>query len=103
MKKEQKKLRVRPLGDRVIIKELTEKDGRKTDSGIYIPDTVKEDKGAKRGEVVAVGAGRMEEGKRIPLEVSVGDTVLYQWGDKMVIDDEEYVLVRESEIAAIIK
>ena len=103
MKKEEKKLPVRPLSDRVLLKELADKDGRKTDAGIYIPETVKEDKGAKRGTVVAIGEGRIEEGKRVPIDVKIGDTVLYQWGDKVTIDSGEYVLVRESEIAAVIK
>jgi chaperonin GroES len=106
MKKERNasKMKVQPLADRVLIKEIPEIEGEvKTKSGIIIPPTVQEDKGAKRGTVVAVGKGRFDDGKLVPLEVSVGDTVLYQWGDKIKIDGEEYFIVRENEITAIIR
>ena len=82
--------------------EIQEKH-TKTESGIYIPEGANTDKDAKRGEVVAVGEGRMEEGKIIPVRVKVGDTVLYSWGDKMEIDEQKYVIVREGEISAVIK
>jgi len=95
--------KVRPLGDRVLMRELTDDKEKKTSSGIIIPVTVNDDKGGKRGEVVAVGQGRLEEGKVIPVSVKTGDKVIFQWGDKIKVDDEEYYLVRESEILAIIK
>jgi hypothetical protein len=57
-----------PLHDRVLVKEIKSEEGKKTDSGIYIPDTVKEDRGSKRGKVVAVGDGRYEDGKLIPMK-----------------------------------
>ena len=95
--------KVKPLENRVIIREDTESKEKKTSSGIIIPVTVTEDKGGKRGEVVAVGPGRMEEGKLIPVAVKVGDKVLFQWGDKILVEGEEYYIVRESEILAIIK
>ncbi len=95
--------KVRPLADRVLIQEDTDSKEKKTSSGIIIPVTVNEDKGSKRGKVVAVGAGRLEEGKVVPLSVKVGETVLFQWGDKIKVDDEEFYLVRESEVLAIIK
>lgn len=101
-KKSAKKPKIQPLGDRVLLRELEEKHS-KTDSGIFIPETANADKDAKRGEVVAVGEGRFEEGKRIPPEVKVGDVVLYSWGDKMEIDGVKYVIVREGEISAVIK
>jgi len=94
---------IQPLGDRVLIKEIEEKHIEKTAGGIYIPDTVKEDKGAKRGQVIAVGAGRYDDGDLIPMSVNVGDVVLYQWGDTIKIKDEEYVMVSESNIIGIIK
>jgi chaperonin GroES len=94
--------KLKPLADRVLIEEVEEKAG-KTDSGIYIPDSAKEDRGAKRGTVVAVGAGRYEDGDLIPMSVSVGDTVLFQWGDKISLEGKEYFLARESEIIAVIK
>jgi chaperonin GroES len=95
--------KVRPLMDRVLIEEDTDSKEKKTSSGIIIPVTVNEDKGSKKGKIVAAGAGRVEDGKMIPLSVKVGDTVLFQWGDKIKIGDEEYFIVRESEILAIIK
>lgn len=95
-------LRVRPLGDRVLVKE-TKKEGGKTESGIIIPETVSEDRGAKKGDVIAVGPGRYDDGKLVPMHVKAGDKVLFQWGDKLTIDGEEYEMVNESAILAIIK
>ena len=96
--------KLKPLGDRVLLKEVSEKEvGRKTDSGIFIPDTVKEDRGVKQGKVLAVGHGRYEDGRGVPMEVKVGDVVLFQWGDMIEIDGVEYFLVKESESAGIIK
>ena len=93
---------VSPLGDRVLIKEV--KDVMtETKSGIIIPETVSDDKGAKRGKVIAVGEGHYADGKLIPIRVKVGDTVLYQWGDDLKIDGEEYTLVNESSVLAVIK
>jgi chaperonin GroES len=95
--------KIKPLADRVLIKEDTESKEKKTSSGIIIPVTVNEDKGSKRGEVMAVGPGRIEEGELVVPSVKVGDLVLFQWGDKVRIGEEDYYLVRESEILAIIK
>jgi len=95
--------KIKPLADRVLIKEDTESNEKKTSSGIIIPVTVNEDKGSKRGLVVAVGPGRVEDGKLVAPSVKAGDTVLFQWGDKVKIGEDEYYLVRESEILAIIK
>lgn len=95
--------KIKPLQDRVLIHEHADDKEKKTSSGIIIPITVNEEKNGKRGEVVAVGPGRSEEGKTIPLTVKVGDKVIFQWGDKVNLDGEEYYLVRESEILAIIK
>lgn len=99
-----KAVKLTPLGDRALIKELKADDReRVTDSGIIIPETVSEDKGAKQGEVVAVGPGRYDEEHLIPMSVKVGDKVLFQWGDTVKIDGEEYVLASESNILAVIK
>lgn len=95
--------KIKPLQDRVLIKEDLETKEKKTSSGIIIPVTVNEDKGSKRGEVVAVGPGRHEDGKLIAPSVKAGDRVLFQWGDKVKVGDEEYYLVRESEILAVIR
>jgi chaperonin GroES len=95
--------KIMPLGDRVLLKPLDDKETeQKTNSGIFLPDSAKEDKGAKRAKVAAVGDGRYEDGKIIPVRVKVGQTVLYGWGDTITVDGEEYVLVRESEISAVI-
>ncbi len=95
--------KIRPLADRVIIREADDSKEKKTSSGIIIPVTVADDKGSKRGEVVAVGPGRIEDGALVALSVKAGDKVLFQWGDKVKIGDEEYFIVRESEILAIIR
>lgn len=95
--------KIKPLADRVLIKEDNESKEQKTASGIIIPISAQEDKGGKRGKVVAVGVGRIEEGKVMPVSVKVGDNVLFQWGDKIKVDEEEYYIVKESEILAIIK
>lgn len=95
--------KIKPLADRVLIKEDTDSKEKKTSSGIIIPVTVNEDKAGKRGTVVAVGPGRVEEGKTIAMSVKVGDTVLFQWGDKIQVEGEDYYVVREAEILAVIK
>jgi len=106
-KNEGKKIhnKVRPLADRVLVKEIKDRDREKvTASGIIIPETVGEDKGAKKGDVVEVGPGKVgEDGKIIPLSVKAGDTVLFQWGDMIKIDGEEYYILREDSILAVIK
>lgn len=94
--------KIRPLGDRVIIKEDNESKEETTASGIIIPITAQEDKGGKRGKVVAVGAGRYDDGVLVPVALEAGDRVLFQWGDKINVDGEEYFIVRESEIMAVI-
>lgn len=95
--------RITPLGDRVLIRELDEGSReRREASGIIIPATVKDDKGAKRGEVVAVGEGRYEDGTLIPVKIAVGSTVLYQWGDELTIDGVSYTIVSESNVLGII-
>ncbi|MDO8492752.1 MAG: co-chaperone GroES [bacterium] len=97
------KMPIMPLGDRVLITELADAEmERTTATGIIIPDSADKDSGGKRGKVVAVGSGKIDDGKRVPITVSVGNTVLYQWGDKVKINDQEFVIVRESEIIAIL-
>ncbi len=94
--------KVRPLGDRVLVKEL-KNAGERSVSGIIIPETVGEDRGAKKGEVVTVGPGKYDDGVLVPMSVKVGDKVLFQWGDKLTIDGEEYEMISESSILAVIK
>jgi len=94
--------KVKPLGDRVLIKENTNSKEKKTASGIIIPITVNEEKAGKEGEIVAIGSGHYEDGKLIPISVKVGDSVLFQWGDKIQIDGEEFYIVKDSELLAVI-
>jgi chaperonin GroES len=89
---------VTPLHDRVLLKRLESKEVAK--SGIIIPDTAKEK--PQEGEVMAVGAGKIEKGKRIPLDVKVGDRILFgkYSGNDIKIDDQEYLILREEDILA---
>ena len=91
-------VKVTPLHDRVIIRRIEEKESVK--GGIIIPDTAKEK--PQEGEVIAVGAGKLEKGQRIPLDVAVGDRVLFgkYSGTDIKLDDEEYLILREEEILA---
>jgi chaperonin GroES len=85
------------LHDRVVIKRTEETE--ETPSGLYIPDTAKEK--PQQGEVIAVGAGQvLESGKRVPLDLKVGDHVLFgkNAGMDVIIGDEDYVVMREREI-----
>ena len=89
---------ITPLHDRVLVRRLEEKETVK--GGIIIPDTAKEK--PQEGEVVAVGAGRLEKGRRIPLDVKIGDRILFgkYTGNDIKIDDQEYLILREEEILA---
>jgi chaperonin GroES len=91
-------VKVTPLHDRVIIRRIEEKESVK--GGIIIPDTAKEK--PQEGEVIAVGAGKLEKGQRIPLDVEVGDRVLFgkYSGTDIKLDDEDYLILREEEILA---
>jgi chaperonin GroES len=94
-------MKIRPLHDRVLLKRIEEKEVKK--GGIIIPDTAKEK--PQQATVIAVGKGKiLEDGKVIPLDVKEGDTVLIgkYAGTEVKIDDEEYLIVREDEILAII-
>jgi chaperonin GroES len=89
---------VTPLHDRVLVRRLEEKETAK--GGIIIPDTAKEK--PHEGEVKAVGAGKIEKGKRVPLDVQVGDRILFgkYTGNDILVDDHEYLILREEEILA---
>jgi len=89
---------VTPLHDRVLVRRLEEKETAK--GGIIIPDTAKEK--PHEGEVMAVGAGKIEKGKRVPLDVKVGDRILFgkYTGNDILVDDQEYLILREEEILA---
>lgn len=95
-------MKVQPLGDRVLVKPMEAEE--KTKGGIVLPDTAKEK--PQQGEVVAVGKGKLlDNGEVKPLEVKVGDKVLYgkYAGTEVTIDGEEYLIIREDDILAIIK
>ena len=88
----------KPLGNRVVLKPI-ESDEQKSAGGIYIPDTAKEK--PQEGEVIAIGPGKLsDEGKRVPMEVAVGDIVVYSQysGTEYKEDGEEYLVVREDDI-----
>ncbi len=90
---------LKPLADRVVVKPIEREE--KTKSGIYLPDTAKEK--PQEGKVVAVGPGRLsEEGKRLALDIKVGDIVIYAkyGGTEIKIDDEDLIILRESDILA---
>ncbi len=92
---------IKPLGERIVVK-VKEKD-MTTASGIVLPDTAKEK--PQEGEVVAVGTGKMLEcGKVAPMEVKKGDRVLFAKysGNEVKVDDEEYLIIRQSDILAIL-
>ena len=91
-------VKVTPLHDRVIIRRIEEKESVK--GGIIIPDTAKEK--PQEGEVIAVGAGKLEKGQRVPMDVQVGDHVLFgkYTGTDIKLDDEDYLILREEEILA---
>jgi chaperonin GroES len=92
---------IKPLGDRVLIQVL--EDELQKQGSLYIPDTAKEK--PQEGKVIAVGKGRYEDGKLIPLDVKVGDVVLYgkYSGTDIKHDGMEYLIVRETDILAIIE
>ena len=95
-------MNIQPLGDRVIIKPLEAEE--KTKGGIVLPDTAKEK--PQEGKVVAVGKGKvLESGKVDPVEVKVGDIVLYgkYSGTEITKDGEDYLIVKEEDISAIVK
>src|SRR3954451_12464884 len=96
--KTSQKYKVYPLADRVAIRPLEETETMR--GGLYIPDTAKEK--PMQGEVVAVGPGRIEKGEKIPLELKVGDRVLYgkYSGTEVKIDDEDILIVKESDVLA---
>jgi chaperonin GroES len=95
-------MKVRPLHDRILVKRIEEGEVRK--GGIIIPDTAKEK--PQEGKVVAVGNGKVtEDGKKIPLDVKAGDKILFDKysGSEVKVDDEEYLILREEDVLAIIE
>lgn len=94
-------MKVRPLQDRVLVKQLAGEEVTK--GGIVLPDSAKEK--PQEGEVIAVGSGKIIEGKKVALEVKKGDKVLFSkyGGDEIKVDGVEYKILREEDILAIIE
>lgn len=95
------KSKIQPLADRIVVRPLEESEQMK--GSLYIPDTAKEK--PQQGEVVAVGPGKMtDDGKRVPPEVKVGQRVLYgkYSGTEVTVDDQEVLILRESDVLAVI-
>ncbi len=95
-------MNLKPLGDRVIVKPAEAEE--QTKSGLYIPDTAKEK--PQRGEVMAVGEGkRQDDGTRVPVDVKVGDTVIFgkYGGTEVKIDGVEYKILEERDIIAVVE
>lgn len=93
---------IAPLGDRVLVKPLG-LETKKTDSGIIIPDTVDKEK-PEQGRVIAVGEGRYDDGKLVPMRVKKGQKVLFsKYGyDEIKIDGEEFYIIEEKNILAVV-
>ena len=91
---------VKPLADRVVVRALEESEQMR--GGLYIPDTAKEK--PQQGEVVAVGPGKVEDGARVEMELKVGDKVLYgkYSGTEVTVDNEQYLILRESDVLAVV-
>jgi chaperonin GroES len=96
-----KKFGLEPLDDRIVVKPGEEEET--TVSGIVIPDTAKEK--PQEGEVIAVGPGRFEDGKRVPMDVKAGDKVLYSkyGGTEVKVGGEEYLVLSARDVLAIVK
>ena len=94
-------MKVKPLYDRILVKRVEEKEQKK--GSIIIPDTAREK--PMEGKVIAVGAGRLEKGQRVKLEVKVGDRVMFgkYSGTEIKIDDREHVILKEDEVLGIIQ
>ena len=95
-------MKFKPLRDRVFVKYSSEEE--KTAGGLYIPDAAREK--PQKGSVMAVGTGRItEDGKRQPMEVKVGDTILFDKysGSKIKMENEEYLIIKEEDILGIVE
>ncbi|MCR4432530.1 MAG: co-chaperone GroES [Coprothermobacterota bacterium] len=96
-------MNLKPLGDRVVVKVLESEE--RTKAGIVIPDTAKEK--PQKGKVIAVGPGRVNEetGQRIPVDVKVGDTIIFAkyGGTEIKLEGEEYLILSERDILAILE
>ena len=98
--KTQTSTKVAPLADRVVVRAL--EDTEQMRGGLFIPDTAKEK--PQQGEIIAIGPGKYEDGKLVPMTVKVGDKVLYgkYSGTEVTLDDEQFLILRESDVLAIV-
>jgi chaperonin GroES len=95
-------MKIRPMHDRILVERIEEQEVRK--GGIIIPDTAKEK--PQEGRVVAAGSGKVsEDGKRLPMDVKVGDKILFgkYSGSEVKLDDKEYLILREEDVLAILE
>jgi chaperonin GroES len=92
---------IRPLSDRIIVRRIEEQEQMR--GGLYIPDTAKEK--PQEGEVLAVGAGKLIEGQRIPIDLKVGDRILFgkYSGTEVKLDGEDYLILREDDVLGVIQ
>ncbi len=95
------KLKINPLGDRVVVRPLDEAEEMR--GGLYIPDTAKEK--PLQGEILAVGPGRFEKNERVPMDLKAGQKVLYSKyaGTEVRVGDDEVLIIKESDVLAIVE
>jgi chaperonin GroES len=93
-------VKISPLADRVVVK--ASEDAEQMRGGLYIPDTAKEK--PQQGEIIAAGPGKYEDGKLVPMSTKVGDKVLYgkYSGTEITLDNEQFLILRESDVLAIV-
>ena len=94
-------MKIQPLADRILVEVLEAKD--KTKAGIYLPETAKEK--PQEAKVIAVGKGKVSDGKVVPPELKAGDKILFgkYSGTEITVDDKEYLILKEEDVLAIIK
>ncbi|WP_315308417.1 co-chaperone GroES [Pseudoramibacter alactolyticus] len=94
-------MKLRPLGDKLVVKVKEEE--AKTSSGIVLPDSAQEK--PQQGEVIAVGSGEVIDGKKVPLDVRVGDQVIYSKysGNEVKVEGEQFLIIKQSDILAIVE
>jgi chaperonin GroES len=99
--KSKSSVNMKPLGDRVVVRPLEETEEMR--GGLYIPDTAKEK--PLQGEIIAVGPGRFEKGARVPMELTVGQKVLYSKyaGTEVRVGNDELLIIKESDVLAIVE
>jgi chaperonin GroES len=94
-------MQLRPLGDKLVVKVKEEE--AKTSSGIVLPDSAQEK--PQQGEVIAVGSGEVIDGKKVPLDVHVGDQVIYSKysGNEVKVEGEQFLIIKQSDVLAIVE